>query len=176
MAHNVAHPPAHPGRAAAPPPEEEDADASGPIAVLERCGLDVRATPLVALYFSAAWCGPCKQFTPVLTQFHAACKSTPDLANTFRPVFVSFDQHAQQFEEYFAKMTWEAISFEREEERNELADLLKVGGIPCLVVLDTRHNKVISCNARADVQQFATAPQHLVRRWLQKFGVKRSPE
>ena len=150
-------------------PEESDcADAS--LTLLSSCGLDVETTPLIALYFSAAWCGPCKGFTPILNQFHATCQAAPGLANVCRPVFVSLDRTLEQFSAYFQTMTWEAIKFELHEAREELAEKLKVGGIPCLTILDTRHRRVVSYNARADVQQFASAPHQLTQQWLAKFG------
>ena len=151
-------------------PEETPDNAEESLVLLERCGLDVGATPLVALYFSAAWCGPCKVFTPILKQFHAACQADAGLAAVFRPVFVSFDHSAELFNEYFGTMTWEAVRFELRDEREKLADLLQVGGIPCLVVLDTRHRRVVSFNARADIQKFVGTPQHLTQKWLARFG------
>ena len=32
------------------------------------------ATPVLALYFSAHWCPPCRQFTPLLARAHAQAK------------------------------------------------------------------------------------------------------
>ena len=31
-------------------------------------------TPVLALYFSAHWCPPCRQFTPLLARAHAQAK------------------------------------------------------------------------------------------------------
>lgn len=161
----------NPHEPAGPAPEETDS-AEDSLALLAQCGLDVATTPLIALYFSAAWCGPCKGFTPILKQFHVSCQGDPSLANVCRPVFVSFDRTPEQFDAYFQTMTWEAIKFDLQEEREELAEKLKVGGIPCLAILDTRHRRVVSYNARADVQQYASAPHQLTQQWLAKFGEK----
>lgn len=50
---------------------------------------------LVALYFSAHWCPPCRGFTPVLKKFYADAK-----AQGFELVFVSFDRTESALDEY----------------------------------------------------------------------------
>jgi nucleoredoxin len=69
---------------------------------------------IVALYFSAGWCGPCQQFTPVLKAifpFHFSFqdmniqKFYDDLKeegiNNFEIVFLSWDENADEQEQYF---------------------------------------------------------------------------
>jgi nucleoredoxin len=96
---------------------------------------------LIALYFSAHWCGPCRKFTPGLVEFynrHAA--QHPE----FEIVFVSADKSPFGMETYMreTQMPWPAIDFAKLPGK---AALKKYGGksIPCLVVLDPS-GKVIS--------------------------------
>merc|ERR1719262_1615286 len=59
--------------------------------------------PLVALYFSAHWCGPCRSFTPKLVAFIEALEKE----GVHLPVlFGSSDRDAAAFDEYFASMPW----------------------------------------------------------------------
>jgi thiol-disulfide isomerase/thioredoxin len=48
-------------------------------------GLEPLDGKIVALYFSASWCGPCQQFTPLLKTFYTAIKR---LGKPFEIVFV----------------------------------------------------------------------------------------
>ena len=85
----------------------------------------------VAVYFSAHWCGPCQQFTPVLARlYNEVQRRTPD----FEVVFVSADRTRAEFDGYFQEMPWLALSYERRATKNSLMELLGVGGYPTLVL------------------------------------------
>ena len=62
----------------------------------------------IALYFSGHWCGPCRQFTPLLKEFYTSIKRE---GKPFELVFVSHDRSQQEFAEYFATMPWHAVPF-----------------------------------------------------------------
>jgi nucleoredoxin len=65
---------------------------------------------LVALYFSAHWCPPCRQFTPIFAEFYSTLQEVqPDALEV---VFVSSDRDLNGFQEYFASMPWLALPFE----------------------------------------------------------------
>ena len=52
----------------------------------------------VMVYFSAHWCPPCKQFTPLLA---AAYKGWKDAGLPVEVVFVSSDKDGDEFSSYF---------------------------------------------------------------------------
>jgi nucleoredoxin len=98
----------------------------------------------VMVYFSAHWCGPCRQFTPALAQFYTSLKATRD---DFELVFVSSDRDDAGFDEYFGSMPWTAMPFSERAKKAELSSRYGVQGIPSLVVLN-KDGSVISKNAR----------------------------
>ena len=55
---------------------------------------------VVGLYFSAHWCPPCRQFTPVLADFH---KELQEEDAEFEIVFVSFDRTEGDLKKYIAE-------------------------------------------------------------------------
>jgi nucleoredoxin len=96
---------------------------------------------IVALYFSADWCAPCRKFTPQLVEFYnRVAPQHPE----FDIVFVSHDRSSLSMETYMrdAKMPWPAIDFGKLPSKETLK---KYAGqsIPCLVLLDAS-GKVIS--------------------------------
>jgi len=104
---------------------------------------------IVAVYFSAHWCPPCRQFTPLLS------KTYQDLIKESKPfeiIFVSSDQDEDSFKEYFGSMPWKAISFEKEDVRTALGEKFGIRGIPALIVLNSE-GKVISKDGRAEVMK-----------------------
>ncbi len=88
-----------------------------------------------ALYFSASWCGPCRQFTPRLVSEYARLKKAhPE----FEVVFVSADQSAGDMRDYMRKdqMPFLAIKFDQIQREPEIVRYAGPG-IPCLVLVDS---------------------------------------
>ncbi|HKP02093.1 MAG TPA: thioredoxin-like domain-containing protein [Chthoniobacterales bacterium] len=95
---------------------------------------------LIAFYFSAQWCGPCRAFTPKLVEFY---NQTAAQHPEFEIVFVSYDKSPFGMETYMreSKMPWPAIDFAKLPGK---AAIKKYAGesIPCLVVVDAAGNVV----------------------------------
>ncbi|CAI9092921.1 OLC1v1028289C1 [Oldenlandia corymbosa var. corymbosa] len=85
----------------------------------------------VGIYFSAAWCGPCRRFTPKLVQAYQELSEKSD----FEVVFISFDKDEEAFSGYFGKMPWLALPFSDLGTRKRLERLFKLRVIPFLVIL-----------------------------------------
>lgn len=101
----------------------------------------------IGLYFSAHWCGPCRQFTPRLTEVYR--KLTAE-GKPFEVIFVSSDKDAKQFEEYFGEMPWLALPFSDRQRKDELSRFFNVGGIPSFVMISP-DLKVLNPKARSNV-------------------------
>ena len=96
---------------------------------------------LIALYFSAHWCAPCRKFTPELVEYYnRVATQHPE----FEIVFVSFDKSQFAMETYMreANMPWPAIDFPKLQGKDAIRKYAG-NGIPCLVLVDAT-GKVIS--------------------------------
>lgn len=75
---------------------------------------------IVALYFAAEWCPPCKGFTPKLQEFYNNFKngkcSCPGVA-ALEIVYVSWDKDEAGFDDSVASMSWVALPFEAKEKK-----------------------------------------------------------
>jgi len=127
------------------------------------------AGKVVALYFSASWCGPCKQFTPFLKMFHELARTN---SNHFQVVFCSNDKTEEEMIEYFQKHhgDWLAVKF-GENTILDLADKMGVKGIPFLAIIDKHGNKV-SKDGRMEVVEALRLQQveDQVTKWRKLVG------
>ena len=115
---------------------------------------------VVAVYFSAHWCPPCRGFTPVLTKFYNEVNAN---GKKLEIVFGSIDQSEDQFNEYFGEMPWVAIPFGDPKIRGTM-DALGIQGIPNLKVFK-KDGTVTDIDGRSDVQ--GTGPS-VISDWIAK--------
>ena len=102
----------------------------------------VHGRTVVGIYFSADWCPPCVQFTPLLTALHAArrahCTLTSRTIPSFEVVLVSRCKDVIASERYFAGMPWTAMPHEASVGQRGLTLMARFGitSIPALILLD----------------------------------------
>ncbi|HJT46360.1 MAG TPA: thioredoxin-like domain-containing protein, partial [Chthoniobacterales bacterium] len=116
---------------------------AGSVVHLDEAALENKK--LIAVYFSAHWCGPCRKFTPQLVEYYnRVAQEHPE----FEIVFYSRDRSAPDFENYMreANMPWPAIDFAKLKGKQELTK--NAGpGIPSLVLFDSAGNLISSSYA-----------------------------
>merc|ERR1719199_1147902 len=105
------------------------------------------AGSVFGIYFSAHWCPPCRGFTPKLAEFYK-----DGLKDKMEIFFVSSDRDQASFDEYFAEMPWQALPYEKRDEKAALSDAFGVSGIPAFVVLNN-DGTVITTEGRSKVGQ-----------------------
>ena len=87
-----------------------------------------------ALYFSASWCGPCREFTPGLVDAYGKIR---ELYPEFEVVLVNMDHSAGDMVNYMRsdKMNWPAVKWDAVPSASDLTRYCG-DGIPCLVLVD----------------------------------------
>lgn len=100
---------------------------------------EVLKNKVVAMYFSAHWCPPCRQFTPMLSQFYNELKS---MGANIEIVFCSFDKDQNSFDGYYSEMPWLAIPF-GDQRIKILSQKAGVQGIPYLIFVDPTTGQIL---------------------------------
>jgi len=111
----------------------------------EKSGADLMGK-VFALYFSAHWCPPCRNFTPQLAEWYKTSLKDKGL----EIVFVSSDKTEAAYAEYAAEMPWLALDYSDRKLKEELSDFFGVEGIPSVVIIDA-DGSVISKDGRAAI-------------------------
>ena len=126
---------------------------------------------VVAIYFSAHWCPPCRSFTPVLAETYITYQEDcSDEDTPFRIVFVSSDKTLSEFSSYFNSMPFLALPYSASGIKRKLSNIFSIRGIPSLVVLDAKTGKILSSNGRNDI---VSAKGGDIRGVLQKWIANR---
>mmetsp|Transcript_971 Transcript_971/g.2375 ORF Transcript_971/g.2375 Transcript_971/m.2375 type:complete len:144 (-) Transcript_971:2157-2588(-) len=107
---------------------------------------EVEDKPVVALYFTASWCPPCKNFSPVLADFYSEV-NFPD--RQLEIIHVSSDRDEISFQTYLSELPWIAIPF-GDPRIVELKQRFKITGIPVLMLIN-RDGSLAHGAARSDV-------------------------
>uniref|UniRef100_A0A1E1WVT5 protein-disulfide reductase n=1 Tax=Tityus obscurus TaxID=1221240 RepID=A0A1E1WVT5_TITOB len=104
---------------------------------------------VIGLYFSAHWCPPCRNFTPILADAYEEMK---DLNYKFEVVFVSSDRDEKSLFDYMKEChgDWYALQFGSDKIK-ELKSKYSITGIPTLIVIK-KDGTLITINGRTDIQ------------------------
>ena len=82
---------------------------------------------VIGIYFSASWCGPCRQFTPILSEFYKYVNKHDK--NNFEIIFASRDRAPREFLDYYTKMPWLSLEWDRMQTLvQKLAGIYKLQG------------------------------------------------
>ncbi|KAL7542281.1 hypothetical protein ACHAXR_013208 [Thalassiosira sp. AJA248-18] len=121
----------------------------------------------VMLYFSAHWCPPCRQYTPVLAEAYNAHKKYITSGNNnevededvgeIEVVFVSLDSVQSEYDQYRGTMPWLSVPFSNLHKlriKDDLSGKYGVRGIPDLIVLDGSSGEVVSRNGRGEYSNY----------------------
>ncbi|XP_022087942.1 nucleoredoxin-like protein 2 [Acanthaster planci] len=104
---------------------------------------------VVGLYFSASWCPPCRQFTPLLREVYEelTARGVP-----FEVVFISFDKTAEDLQSYVMDDhgDWLFLPF-ADPLISELKDRFSITAIPQLIIVKP-DGDVITPQGRKHVQ------------------------
>tara|TARA_Y200000002_G_scaffold343788_1_gene316511 strand:- start:53 stop:721 length:669 start_codon:yes stop_codon:yes gene_type:complete len=99
----------------------------------------------ICLYFSASWCRPCKNFTPILCNFYNKYKKEKD----FEIVLIPFkEKDTESFNLYYEGMPWYCTT--RMTNYIKLKDIYECLTVPFLVIIDQK-GKIISNTAKTDL-------------------------
>ena len=106
--------------------------------LINKAGASVSASSLkkkiVFFYFSAHWCPPCRQFTPLLKQFYSSLKGS---GKNIEIVFVSNDKSEGEMMDYFRNDHGDYLAIKYGDEAlNGLAQEHNIKGIPTIVAVD----------------------------------------
>jgi thiol-disulfide isomerase/thioredoxin len=120
----------------------------------KKVSVDELADKVIGIYFSAHWCPPCRQFTPVLVKFH---NDLTKAGKEFEIVFVSSDRSEKAMYDYMdeTNMPWLALPH-GDSHKQALAQKFGVSGIPMLVIVDSK-GKTLSTNGRGEVSSRGTS-------------------
>ena len=108
--------------------------------------------PVVAIYFSAHWCPPCKMFTPNLVTIYNQINQGQ---KQLEIIFVSADQEEEEFLGYYSAMPWLAAVFDADQNAT-IADQFEIGSIPALIILN-KDGTVKSKTGKQDVDKLGAA-------------------
>lgn len=101
-----------------------------------------------AMYFSAHWCPPCRNFTPLLAKKY---KET-DMGLTI--IFMSSDKNQTAFDGYYKDMPWAAIPFEFKKSLEGATAFERPRGIPALYLFDDT-GSLYSTSGRGNVMSLS---------------------
>ena len=87
-------------------------------------------------YYTASWCGPCRNFTPTLVEWYNENKN-----ENFELILISSDRNPEAMESYAKKnqMLWPQLAFDKVREfKDAFRAKHGVRGIPTLIVCDPK--------------------------------------
>jgi len=117
---------------------------------------------IICYYFSAHWCPPCRNFTPILADFYN--ELTKDSEEPLEVIFVSGDNSPEELMAYMNDLHGDWLAVQHGAVLSEqLLQKYEISGIPSLVVVN-QSGQLISSNGRSEVTEKGPKAFQL---WLQ---------
>lgn len=107
---------------------------------------ELKDVPKIALYYSAKWCVPCKDFTPKLIQLYNEVNKDQKVLEI---ILVTGDNDEDEFEQYYSEMPWASLPFD--DILDDVTEKFPCSSLPCLKVIDVATGTVKVDNAKDDV-------------------------
>lgn len=118
---------------------------------------------VIGLFFGTSWAPQTVKLAKHLELFYNNLKQQGD--DSFEVIYVSHDQNADRFLEFFKGHPWTAIPYEDRERRHYMEQKLHVTTLPRLVLLDNAGG-VLSHDAKFEIMDNADTPKLAMRSWL----------
>lgn len=109
--------------------------------------IDLENIPLIALYFCADWCPPCKIFTPKLSNFYHEVNKD---SKRVEIILISCDLDRPEFLTHIQKISFLSVPFDKSRSR-AITERFDIAQIPTLTIIKW-DGSVIKKNARDDVR------------------------
>lgn len=120
---------------------------------------ELKDKKLVAYYFSASWCPPCRKFTPELVKFYKENNKDMEIVLISRDT----DEKAQLKYMRDYRMPWKTLAW-GSAEGEALVEQYQIQGIPSLVVVDANGNEI----TRQGVREVYQNPKTVAEEWAKK--------
>uniref|UniRef100_A0A0K0E569 protein-disulfide reductase n=2 Tax=Strongyloides stercoralis TaxID=6248 RepID=A0A0K0E569_STRER len=126
-------------------------------------GADILKGHVVGVYFSAGWCGPCRQFTPKLKRFYEKVKKE---GKKFEVIFVSLDKEKEDALEYYdEKMGQWLIMDYNLDDSQALKDCCGIQTIPSFKIVKSDGSIAVDDARSAVVNDGSDDPLALFGKW-----------
>ncbi|CAK9017217.1 unnamed protein product [Durusdinium trenchii] len=140
-----------------------------------------KSLKLVLLYFSGRWCPVCTEFDNIMRDVYTALQSFPEHSD-IEFVWISCDLSEDSYKAHLKRLgvlsgaTWSPKRLQEAAARWDLKAL------PSLLVMDALDGRVVTANARRDVEDAYDDEQHgankgylgLLLRWLELLDEQRA--
>ncbi|OQR82229.1 hypothetical protein THRCLA_11034, partial [Thraustotheca clavata] len=102
---------------------------------------------IIGLYFSAHWCGPCRDFTPILSTLY---EDLSEEHSDFEVILISSDRSQEEFDSYHNKMNFPAIPWINTDRHAQLRDKFNIRYLPQLIIINHNGSEIVqnSCDGR----------------------------
>lgn len=102
--------------------------------------------------YSASWCPPCVNFSPVLSKFH----TDHSASKKFQTVLISRDRDQAGFKKYFDHVSYD-YAVPPGAASDALSKKYKISGIPSVLVIDARTFQVVCAEGRQGISKDPSA-------------------
>ena len=103
----------------------------------------VESVRLVFIYFSMFHCGPCREFTGLLSSLYEEQTVWYEGQKQFEVVFFSCDASEKDFNSYYKEMPWAALAY-KNPRVSQLQRMANIKSVPHLIALKRSDGTILA--------------------------------